>query len=311
MKFNRLIGILMILLRHEKVTADYLSEKFEVSRRTINRDIENLCMAGIPLVTTRGPKGGISIMEGYRMDRSLLSSEELEAILMGLGSLDSVSASECYEQLIEELSCGENVNRHILIDLANGHKSTLASKIGIIEDAIKNEVILSFSYYSPKGETERRIEPYYILFQWKSWYVWGWCADRKDFRLFKLNRMERLEKGAPFEKRAVPPPRLDEYMTAAEGCQVKALFAPEWEWRLREECGSESFTRQTDGRLLFTYSRFSDQKSIVQWILTFGDGAELLEPREIREELCNMGRYLQQTYQGVFPCAMRHETEEL
>ena len=131
MKFNRLIGILIILPRHEKVTADFLAEKFEVSRRTINRDIENLYMAGIPLVKTRGSKGGISIMEGYRMDRSLLSSEELEAILTGVSSLDSVRASECYEQLIEKLLCGENVNRHILIDLANGHKSTLASKIGI------------------------------------------------------------------------------------------------------------------------------------------------------------------------------------
>ncbi len=123
--------------------------------------------------------------------------------------------------------------------------------------------------------------------------------------------MERLEKGVPFEKRAVPPPRLDEYMTAAEGYQVKALFAPEWEWRLREECGSASFTRQPDGRLLFTYSRFSDQKSIIQWILTFGDGVELLEPREIREKLCNIGGYLLQTYQDAFPCAMSLKSEEL
>lgn len=297
MKFNRVIGILMILLRHGKVTADFLAEKFEVTRRTINRDIENLCMAGVPIVTTRGPKGGISIMEGYRIEHSCLSSEELEAILMGLGSLDSVSASECYKQLIEELSCGENVNRYILIDLANGHKSTVASKIGLIEDAIKNQVMLSFAYYSPKGETERRIEPYYLLFQWKSWYVWGWCADRKDFRLFKLNRIERMEKGASFEKRTAPLPRLKEHMPAAEGYQVKALFAPEWEWRLREECGSESFTRRPDGRLLFAYNRFSDWKSIIQWVLTFGDGAELLEPQEIRAELCNIGRYLQQTYQ--------------
>jgi len=265
MKFNRIIGILVILLRHGKVTADFLAEKFEVSRRTINRDIENLCMAGVPIVTARGPKGGISIMEGYRIEHSCLSSEELEAILMGLGSLDSVSASEYYEQLIEELSCGENVNRYILIDLANGQKSTVASKIGLIEDAIKNQVMLSFAYYSPKGKTERRIE--------------------------------HMEKGASFEKRIVPPPRLKGHMPAAGGYQVKALFAPEWEWRLREECGSESFTRLPDGRLLFVYSHFSDWKSIIQWILTFGDGAELLEPQKIRAELCNIGRYLQQTYE--------------
>ena len=67
MKIDRLIGILSILLQREKVTAPYLAEKFEVSRRTINRDIEDICKAGIPLVTSRGPGGGISIMEGYSM----------------------------------------------------------------------------------------------------------------------------------------------------------------------------------------------------------------------------------------------------
>ena len=87
MKIDRLIGILSILLQREKVTAPYLAEKFEVSRRTINRDIEDICKAGIPLVTSRGPGGGISIMEGYRMDRTLITSGEMEAILVGLRSI--------------------------------------------------------------------------------------------------------------------------------------------------------------------------------------------------------------------------------
>ena len=93
MKIDRLIGILSILLQREKVTAPYLAEKFEVSRRTINRDIEDICKAGIPLVTSRGPGGGISIMEGYSMDRTLITSGEMDAILAGLRSLDSVSGS--------------------------------------------------------------------------------------------------------------------------------------------------------------------------------------------------------------------------
>ena len=93
MKIDRLIGILSILLQREMVTAPYLAEKFEVSRRTIDRDIEDICKAGIPLVTSRGPGGGISIMEGSRMDRTLITSGEMEAILAGLRSLDSVSGA--------------------------------------------------------------------------------------------------------------------------------------------------------------------------------------------------------------------------
>ena len=97
MKIDRLIGILSILLQQEKVTAPYLAEKFEVSRRTINRDIEDICKAGIPVVTSQGQNGGISIMDGYRMDKTLLTSSDMQAILAGLKSLDSVSGTKRYQ----------------------------------------------------------------------------------------------------------------------------------------------------------------------------------------------------------------------
>ena len=106
MKLDRMIGILSVLLQKEKVTAPYLAEKFEVSRRTINRDIEALCMAGIPLVTEPGVNGGVSIMEGYKIDRTVLTTSEMQAILAGLRSLDSVSGTKRYAQLMEKLSVG-------------------------------------------------------------------------------------------------------------------------------------------------------------------------------------------------------------
>ena len=90
MKIDRLIGILSVLLQQERTTAPELAEKFEVSRRTINRDIEDLCMAGIPIQTSQGVGGGISIMEGYSMDRTLLTSKDMKMIMAGLRSLDSV-----------------------------------------------------------------------------------------------------------------------------------------------------------------------------------------------------------------------------
>lgn len=102
MKIDRLIGILSVLLQKEKITAPELAEKFEVSRRTINRDIENLCKAGIPISTSQGTGGGIRIMEGYRMDRTLLTSKDMQMILAGVRSLDSVSGSHYYSQLMEK-----------------------------------------------------------------------------------------------------------------------------------------------------------------------------------------------------------------
>lgn len=84
MKIDRLIGILTILMQKEKVTAPYLAERFEVSRRTINRDIEDMCKAGIPIVTLQGKNGGISIMEGYQIDKTLLTNDDMNSILSAL-----------------------------------------------------------------------------------------------------------------------------------------------------------------------------------------------------------------------------------
>lgn len=299
MKIDRMIGILSILLQQKKVTAPYLAEKFEVSRRTINRDIEGLCMAGIPLVTTQGPNGGIAIMEGYQIDRTLLTSSDMQAILAGLRSLDSVSGTNRYAQLMEKLSVGASNllagDQHILIDLSSWYKSSLSPKIELIHGAIECTKEIVFLYFSPRGESRRTIEPYDLIFQWSSWYVWGWCTKRQEFRLFKLNRMTDLQLGEPFKKRRAPLPDLSQQKVFPHEYQVKALFSKEHKWRLVEEYGLDSFTEQEDGTLLFSFG-FTDCGSILRWILSFGSGAELLEPKELRKELFAFGQKLQGKY---------------
>jgi predicted DNA-binding transcriptional regulator YafY len=104
MKIERLIGIIIMLLQKEKVTAPYLAEKFEVSRRTINRDIEDICKAGIPIVTMQGMNGGISIADGYKIDKTIFNDKEIRAILTGLLSLDSVAQDSKYKKIINKFS---------------------------------------------------------------------------------------------------------------------------------------------------------------------------------------------------------------
>lgn len=137
MKIDRLIGILSVLLRQERVTAPYLAEKFEVSRRTINRDIDALCRGGIPIVTASGKNGGIYIADGYKIDRTLLTKNEMQAVLAGLRSLDSVSGSGVYSRLMEKLSFSSSSvvegGENILIDLSSWYKDTLAPKIELIK----------------------------------------------------------------------------------------------------------------------------------------------------------------------------------
>lgn len=299
MKLDRMIGILSILLQQNKVTAPYLAEKFEVSRRTINRDIEALCMAGIPLVTEPGQNGGISIIDSYKMDRTLLSRSDMQAILAGLRSLDSVSGTKRYAQLMEKLSVGASNllagDTHILIDLSSWYKASLSPKIELLHDAILSGRKVSFVYCAPKGESQRTIEPYDLIFQWSSWYLWGWCESREDFRLFKLGRMTELQVGEPFEKRAVPFPDLSPERMFPYRYQVKAKIDPKFKWRLIEEYGSECFTVQQDGSLLFSFD-FADKTSIVGWIASFGSGAELLEPSEFRKDVLAFAEGIRENY---------------
>lgn len=289
MKIDRLIGILSLLLQKDTVTAPELAKQFEVSRRTINRDIEDLCRAGIPVVTRQGAGGGISIMDNYRIDRTLLTTAEMRDILAGLRSLDSVNGSNRYGQLMEKLSAGSSNlmsgSQSVLIDLSSWYKDSLAPKIEQIRRAIDERKILSFVYYAPKGEAPRSIEPYYLIFRWSSWYVWGWCLAREDYRLFKLNRMEGLESSTEsFVPRKVPRPDLRNERIFPGGIRVKALFEPGCKWRLVEEFGVNCFVEQPDGRLLFQ-ADYTDQENLITWILSFRDQAVLLEPEDVRETL--------------------------
>lgn len=303
MKTDRQIGILSILLQRDSVTAPYLSEQFEVSRRTINRDIEDLCKAGIPVVTKQGANGGISILENYKIDKTLLTREEMQDILAGLRSLDSVNGTNRYGQLMEKLSVGSSDfmvgNQSILIDLSSWYKPSLAPKIELIRSAIEKNAELEFTYYSPRGESVRCIEPYYLIFRWSSWYVWGWCKTREDYRLFKLNRMDQPHLSEKiFSKRQAPLPDLGDERIFPGGISVKALFQPECKWRLVEEFGTGSFQEQEDGRLLFQ-ADYTDRENLITWLLSFRDKAELLEPEEIREELRRSIARMEERYGGL------------
>ena len=289
MKIDRLIGILSILLQEERMTAPELAERFEVSRRTINRDIEVLCRAGIPITTAQGTGGGISIMAGYRMDRTILTSKDMQMVLAGLRSLDSVSGSSYYTRLMEKIQAGSSEfisgRDSILIDLSSWYKSSLAPKIDVIQRAIEERRLLRFRYFAPSGESTRTVEAYYLVFRWSNWYLWAWCTDRKDYRLFKLNRMDQVaETEKEFICRNAPLPDLSNEKIFPGGIRVKAVFDPDVKWRLIEEFGPDCYTETVDGRLLFN-ADYTDMENLIAWILTFGDKARVLEPAEVREKL--------------------------
>lgn len=293
MKIERLIGIICILQNKRKVTAPYLAKKFEVSRRTINRDIEEICRAGIPIVTTQGADGGISIMEGFRFDTTVFTKDELQSIFVGLKSMDSVLATPHSITLADKISVDENVvtsmTDHIIIDLSSFHKDSLAPKIQSIRQAIMERKLITFHYYYKQGEVDKIIEPYSIVFKWSSWYVHGYCLERNAFRLYKLDRLWNLTiTDTSYDVRFVPEEELDFNQHFVDNYQITAEFEESVKYRLVEEYGHNSFTTLDSGRLLFQVS-FTNKEVAISWFLGFGSKVRIIDPSEFRDELRQIG----------------------
>ena len=293
MKIYRLIGIITTLQQKKTVTAPYLAAKFQVSRRTISRDIEDICKAGIPLVTTQGAGGGISIMEGFSLDTTVFTQQELAAIFTGLKSLDSVSRSASGENLARKLSGGQpsgmadHMAKDLImsIDLASHYKEDLADKLEQIKYAIETSRCLAFRYYYEKGESDKLIEPCQIVFKWSDWYVFGFCRQRQDFRLYKLRRLWNLQvTEKPFSPREIPEEKKHFGSHMTDDYMVTAIYDPSLKYRLVEEYGPDCFTPQEDGRLYAEWG-FTTPEQAVEWFLRFGRKVKVLEPPEMVERI--------------------------
>jgi predicted DNA-binding transcriptional regulator YafY len=299
MKLDRLLGILTVLLQNDRVSAPELAEKFEVNRRTIGRDIDALCMAGIPVVAYQGSGGGFSIAEGFKLDKAVLTTDELSGIIAALKGIGSVSERSRIERTLDKLHANTDavvsLREPVIIDLASYYKGQLTEKIETIKRAIHGQRLIEFDYYYEKGENRRVIEPYFVIFQWSSWYVFGFCLERQDWRMFKLLRLWGLrERDESFKAREIPPERRDFQIMYDADKKVVALFDPSVKYRLIETYGMDCFTETEDG-LRFEMD-FHDRDYMRNWRLGFKDQAKRLEPMDAAEELQAAAKNLLSVY---------------
>lgn len=302
MKIDRLIGILTILLQKEKTTIPQLAQRFEVSSRTIQRDIDTICQAGIPIVSMQGYGGGLTIADGYTMDKTIVTKSELERILTGIQAVESILKVKYKQTLAEKFSAGKDTicaeQNTIVIDLASWYQDSLVDKIDAIRLAISKQEKIEFTYYSKQGEHRRIIEPYLIIFQWAAWYVYGYCLTKKDYSLFKLNRLWHLENTKlPYVPRPISSEQLNcQQYFETETIQLTARFNPSAQYRLIEEYGPDAFVRLENQQLLFQRS-FVDFAYLLQWTLSFGDQIHVIEPPELIAQLQKHARNIQKQYE--------------
>ena len=300
MRLDRLLGILTVLLQNDRMTAPQLAEKFEVNRRTIGRDVDALCQAGIPIVTHQGVGGGISIAEGFKLDKCVLTTDELSGIIAALKGIGSVSGESQIERTLDKLHAGAgavvSLSEPIIIDLASHYKWQLTEKIELIKFAVHEARQIEFDYYYEKGESRRRIEPYFVIFQWSAWYVFGFCTQRKDWRLFKLTRLWNLsvcEEG--YAPREIPPEKRDFNAHYTDNIKLTALFDPSVKYQLIDSYGLSCYI-ETENGLHFEFD-FTNRSFLLCWLLGFGGKVKVLSPDDIAKELQAAAKKILERYE--------------
>ena len=286
MKDNRLFRILYYILENGKVTASELADKFEVSVRTIYRDIDSISSAGIPIYALQGKGGGIEIAEDFVLSKSLLSENEKQQIMSALKGLDN-TAIQHENELLTKLSALFKMKstNWIEVDFNNWQNNKLYEKtFDGIKSAILSKNIISFTYFSSnEKETRRSVKPVRLLFKSQDWYLYAFCLLRNDFRYFKLSRIKNLETHTEKFDDSFEDVILKKKMPHENTVHVKVKFDRRVAFRVYDELNGE-ITEDDEGNL-YSEIEIPNDYNLYNYIFSFGDGAEVLEPKEIRMQI--------------------------
>ncbi len=295
MKNSRLIAILMVLLNTSKTSASALAEKFEVSTRTIYRDLDTLLISGIPIMTVQGSNGGVFIEKEFKLDKTFFSIKEITHLLVGLKGIgsalddpDLIIALEKVKTLVPNGLSEDfnNVTGQVSIDLHSwqGH-GDIKEKLKRIRHALSTSLVITFDYINNKNiPSTRSIEPYRLLHKEATWYLEGYCLDKSAFRMFKLSRILYLElTNDIFIKRPFLPQQND-----ATGWVKEKLFLIDVEFdfsileQMVERCGEKQLYK-IDETTYKAKMPFMDDDYSYNLLLSYGKNLRLIGPKHIKE----------------------------
>lgn len=288
MKINRVFEILYILLNKEKISSKELAEKFEVSIRTIYRDIEVISGAGIPIFMTQGRNGGISLLQNFTLNKQVLTESEKKDMLIAIQSLNSFN-KESVKSIFSKLSSlfGENQRDYIKIDYS-GWENTIEKQFELSKEAILLNKRLSFNYISTKVEkTYREVEPYVLWFKSKAWYLKCFCLKKNEIRLFRLSRITNIR----ILNENINLAKLDESILIEEKKQVqhekikiKLKIDSSQEYRVKDGFLEQDTYYDNDKNLIVTLN-FPENEWLYGYILSYGSFATVIEPEYIIENI--------------------------
>jgi predicted DNA-binding transcriptional regulator YafY len=301
MKIDRLLSIVMHLLSRDLVCASELAERFGVTVRTIQRDVDAINAAGIPVTAIHGPSGGYKILDTFRLDRQFLSFDDLFFITTSLQGIADSLESRTVEKTVDKIRSLaarhpskelESRAERLHIDFrALGYSAHRRSHMALIQRALERNRCISFTYTSARLEQSRRVvEPHTLVFKWYSWYLLAWCRSRKDFRLFRLSRIRDPELGHEvFRRRSVDVEHyLEQVMAKVPSAEPVVLrFKPELRVMVEDYFTFGEISVGDDGRITVTVD-FPEDHWLYGMILSYGDGVEVISPDHLRTKIADI-----------------------
>ncbi|MCA5011557.1 MULTISPECIES: helix-turn-helix transcriptional regulator [unclassified Enterococcus] len=298
MKLNRMFEIVYLLLERKKMTTMELAKHFEVSKRTILRDIEALSIAGIPIYTTKGKGGGISLLDHYVLDKSVISADEQNQILFALQSLAVTHHLNAATTLSKLQTLFKKTDTSwIEVDFSRWGKTDPDNqKFELLKNALLTEKALSFSYATSYGSTSLKIVyPLKLLFKSKAWYLQAYCMSKQDYRTYKINRITDLEiLDDSFSRSSYTVPAIEE-KDSPTLLHLTLLFAKESAFRAYDEFDMKDIQINQDGSLLVD-ALLPEDYWLYSFLLSLGTTVKVLSPAHVEKKLLTQVEEIKKNY---------------
>lgn len=298
MQESRLFRIVYYLLDKGRATAPELADKFEVSVRTIYRDLDAISSAGIPIYATQGYGGGIAIAEEYVLNKSLLSADEKEQVLMAIQGIGAAGGSNPDTLLTKLGSVFQTKSRNwIEVDFSNWASGDIRQNtFALLKDAIFARNLVLLQYLGNNDAcSDRRVAPLKLVFKSKDWYLFGYCFMRNDHRFFKLTRIRDLQiLKEQYSKRITAPDYVCRPIASPEVEAVVIRFDKSLAYRVYDEFPQDCIHAEKD--TLLVHALLPKQDVLYRYLLSFGAKAELLEPAAVRAEFADYLKDIQKNY---------------
>ncbi|MFJ8531596.1 helix-turn-helix transcriptional regulator [Bacillus sp. NPDC094106] len=304
MKLERLISIIFKLLNNEILSASSLADEFQVSPRTIYRDIEAICAAGIPVVSYQGTNGGFGIIKGYKFDKSLMGSYDIPNLITVLSSLSNIFKDKEIEHTIDRLKLLDtnSNNKSLLVDLES-HRTEPNSLMNL-RKAIHEKKVIHFNYVSNKNEfTSREVEPIHLHYKFRNWYMYGYCRERQNYREFRSSRMMdvTLTQKKFLQHHEIKDEAFYSNRNLVGFEDVVIWVSPNSLAEALDQFQNSSKTINDDGSMTITISVYQPLQAgwLKSILLSFGSGAKIVKPVELQSILIDEAKKIIKVYEDI------------